>query len=240
VNAILSERPSFQINTALATHELAEQFNTRRCVHVSNFLPHAVATALGRHLVDSTPYQTYVVANEDEMTTNPGQDSVLTAEDEREMLEVACDGARNGFASYFEANRSLSPSAFSDFVQFLSSPVFLNFARDVTGIGEIARAEVQATRFRAGHFQLFSNGTFSADPTGKRRINFELNLTHQWRPEWGGMLEMRGHHGYEVEAVMPCFNSLSLFAFPRGYWISQVTPFAHASRYAISGSLYAD
>lgn len=250
MNATVRENKLFQINPVLVPEKLAEQFQARRSVHVTNFLPYAVATALSRHLVDCMAYQTYVVANEDEMATSPGEESILTPDDEREMLDVACEGARNGFASYFEANGRLRVpdpaeessviTPFNDFVQFLNSSAFLDFARKVTGLDKIQRVDAHATRFRGGHFVLFNNGTFSADVSGKRRVNFELNLTQQWRPEWGGMLEMRGDEGYQIEAVMPCFNCLDLFAFPKGYWISQVTPFAHASRYAIFGSLFVE
>src|SRR4051812_34932695 len=37
-------------------------------------------------------------------------------------------------------------------VNFLNSPVFLNFARSVTGFEEIAYADAQATCYRPGHF----------------------------------------------------------------------------------------
>ncbi|MEJ1960808.1 MAG: hypothetical protein WDO56_04390 [Gammaproteobacteria bacterium] len=110
MNAIVMKGLSFDISTVLPTDKLSEQFKASRRLHVANFLPNAAAAALSRHLVDNTSYRTYVVANEDEMATNPGDESILSLEEEREMLEVATDGARNGFASYFEANRSLSAS----------------------------------------------------------------------------------------------------------------------------------
>ena len=251
MNAVVREQlPVIDINSALSLERLTSQFQSDKRLHITNFLPYASADALSRYLLESMAYQTYVVANRSSLGTPPGDGSVLTSEEEREMLEFACDGARNGFASYFESDRSLEePEAsgtpavagiYADCVAFLNSPRFLEFVSTITGITNLKRAEVRATRFRAGHFQLFSNGTWSADTTGKRRLNFELNLTHQWRPEWGGLLEMRGHEGHQIEGVMPCFNSLELFAFPRGYWISQVAPFAAAARYGISGSLYVE
>ncbi len=72
---------------------------------------------------------------------------MLTSEEEREMLEFACDGARNGFASYFESDRSLDePEAsgaaagsgiYGDCVAFLNSPRFLEFVSTITGIANL-------------------------------------------------------------------------------------------------------
>lgn len=250
MNAVFSDEFVFAINPRLKADVLAEQFKDARRVHIADFLPHQTAEALSRYLVDRMAYRTFIVANEDEFATALADGSLLTDDEQKEIFELACDGARNGFASCFEASRSLSnpealereasrPDVYQDCVEFFNSDSFLEFARSVSGVS-VNRAEMHATQFRPGHFVLFNSGTASADPSGKRRMNFELNLTHQWRPEWGGMLEMRGKEGHQIEAVMPCFNCLELFAFPKGYWISQVTPFAHAFRYAVAGSLYAD
>lgn len=249
MNAIVAERLDFNFNPDLPQERLRAQFRAGKRVHVENFLVPAAAEALSRHLMEGTPYQTYVTADLEEMATAPGPESVLGPNEEKEIFEIACEGARNGFASYFEANRSLLNAVeMQDFdfgthaacTEFLYSPEFLSLIERISGLEGLSRIDWQATRFRSGHFVTFNSGTDSADQSGKRRLNFELNLTRQWRPEWGGMLEMRGDEGHQIEAVMPCFNSLDLFTFPRGYWISQVTPFALATRYAISGSIYAD
>lgn len=241
---------SFDINPDLQRDALTAQFRASRRMHAANFFPAPTAEAINRDLIDLVSYQTYVVANGQQMGTEPGEASILTEQEEREMLEVAQDGARHGFASYFEANHLLldedgspesgEPSTYRRCVEFFYSSEFLAFVRQITGIDSLNRVRLHATRFRGGHFVLFNGGTFSSDPTGKRRVHFELNLTQQWRPEWGGMFEVRGREGHEIEAVMPCFNSLDLIGFPRGYWISQVTPFAHAYRYAVAGSVYID
>ena len=240
---------NFEINAGLDSQKLAAQFQAVRRIHAANFLAPAAAEVLASSLRE-TDYRTFVVTNEEEVATPPGEEGRLSAEEVAEVYDIACEGARNGFASFYESDRALSDTAASSdeamrtayerCVEFLGSEAFLSFVRNVTGQEKVSRVEVRATRFRPGHFLLFHNGTFAADTTGKRRFVFELNLTPQWRPEWGGMLELRGREGHDIEGVLPCFNCLDLFEFPRGYWVSQVTPYAHASRYALTGAIYAD
>jgi SM-20-related protein len=123
-------------------------------------------------------------------------------------------------------------------MEFVNAQEFLTFMRTVTGLPQINRAAIRATRFRVGHFEMFHAATFSADRTGRRAAAFSINLTPEWKPEWGGLLAFRRHDAGSIVAYMPTFNSLDVFGFPVGYWISHVAPFASAVRLAISGRLY--
>jgi Rps23 Pro-64 3,4-dihydroxylase Tpa1-like proline 4-hydroxylase len=67
--------------------------------------------------------------------------------------------------------------------------------------------------------------------------SFQLNLTPEWRPEWGGLLEFRGT-GHSIEGILPRFNSLDIYTFPQGHWIGAVAPYARGPRLAIAGRLY--
>jgi Rps23 Pro-64 3,4-dihydroxylase Tpa1-like proline 4-hydroxylase len=236
----------FNINPKLKTDDLYTIYHDNQRVHVGNFMMPADADRLYRHLVADFPWRTLLVANERQLGTTP--QTTLTSDEHREAVEVACDGARSGFASLFDADRVLSQEISDDsqstseislVTNFLNSMLFLDVVRSTTGIPELTHVDVQVTRFRPGHFVTFHDATYSADKTGKRRAGFELNLTPEWRPEWGGMLEFRGQEAHDIHAFMPCFNSLDLFAFPQGRWISAVSPFANGPRYAISGYIYA-
>ena len=73
---------------------------------------------------------------------------------------------------------------------------------------------------------------------GKGRIAaYVLNLTPQWRPEWGGLLLFPGSDGAQAEAFVPGFNRLSLLRVPQQHCVTEVSRAAAFRRYAITGWL---
>jgi Rps23 Pro-64 3,4-dihydroxylase Tpa1-like proline 4-hydroxylase len=124
------------------------------------------------------------------------------------------------------------------FADFLNSSVFMDFARQVSGIQEIAFAEVRALRFRPGQFMTFRDVPDSAGVNARCRAFYSYNLTPEWKAEWGGLLEFKGNRGHLVEAYLPCFNCLDIFACPQGHWVSVVAPSAGGPIYSVSGGLY--
>jgi SM-20-related protein len=66
-----------------------------------------------------------------------------------------------------------------------------------------------------------------------------LNLTHQWRADWGGILNFLDADGHVAEGYVPAFNALNLFRVPQRHNVSYVAPFAMNGRYSITGWLRA-
>jgi len=62
-----------------------------------------------------------------------------------------------------------------------------------------------------------------------------LNLTPDWRPDWGGLLQFFDKRGDVFRAFTPRFNVLNLFRVPQPHNVSWVTPLAGAPRYAVTG-----
>jgi Rps23 Pro-64 3,4-dihydroxylase Tpa1-like proline 4-hydroxylase len=70
-------------------------------------------------------------------------------------------------------------------LEFLNSAPFLDMARRLTGRPEIGLVDAQATLYRAGHFLTAHDD----DVRGKGRVAaYVLNLTREWRADWGGVL----------------------------------------------------
>lgn len=239
---------ALSINPQLDAEQLAATYREHRRLHIPHFLCTGDAVDLYRTLVSEVRWRTFLVANERRLGTPPDIDDALTLQEEREIADCACNGARSGFASLFDANGLLSENPGDShaetpllvrFTSFLNSPAVLALMRGITGISELSRADAHAVRFRPGHFITFHDATPGADETGTRRASYALDLTPEWRPEWGGMIEFRTQNGYAIEAFMPCFNVMTLFAFPQGHWVSVVAPFANGPRYSMMGSMYA-
>lgn len=72
---------------------------------------------------------------------------------------------------------------------------------------------------------------------GNGDLAFILNLTKNWRPEYGGLLHVLQEDG-TYKAINPEFNSLVIMELPEGgasHFVSEVTKYAPNPRIAISG-----
>jgi SM-20-related protein len=247
VDELKQDSLPFVLNSGLDLQQLGSGFRISRRLRISNILEPAGAEALYKHLSQDIPWRCYLVANSRKCGTGPLQPREGNVDQDQQLTKLARESARDGYAYLYDANLDMSDdfvdmsgdlSLFTQLSAFLNSPTFLGLVGRVLGSSEIERASAVATRFRTGHFMTFHDATPSADPTGRRVANYIINLTPEWRPEWGGMLEFRELDGQRVDAYIPCFNSLDLYAFPQGHWISAVSCFASGPRYAISGSLF--
>lgn len=200
------------------------------------------------------------------LPNEPNSPSVENMEDHSEFRTAAYEGARAGFACVFDADELFPEdieesmpgptgsvanpadarggmyhtSLVREFQAFLASRRVTSLIGQISGLHEVEGLHVRAhaVRFQVGHFMTLHAGTWSADKTRKRRASFYFNLTPEWRPEWGGMLEFRAPEADLIEAYVPNFNTLDLFAFPQGHWISTVAPFAGGPVLGMAGRLY--
>jgi SM-20-related protein len=249
---ISSRSRPLELNATLDTSVLKAAFRKNFALHVENFLSPASAVGLYENFTHEVEWRSFVVSKETIFAAPAGLRDSYSPEQEKELFDCAYEGASSGFAYLYDANRQFvedipDGAHMEDFVEapfwlhltnFVNSKEFLNFMREVTGVWGIDRAAIKATRFRSGHFEMFNAATFSGDVTGKRVATFNLNLTPEWKPEWGGLLEFRRPEAGSIDAFVPTFNSLDVLGFPVGYWISHVAPFAGGARLAIAGRLY--
>jgi hypothetical protein len=120
--------------------------------------------------------------------------------------------------------------------ELVRSERFVQMGRAVTGCDDIAFSDCQLTRYRAGHFLTEHDDAVEGK---QRRAAYVLNLTPDWRADYGGQLQFIGQTGDVEEAFTPGFNRLCLFKVPTRHAVSCVAPFAPAARYAITGWLRA-
>jgi hypothetical protein len=245
-------QPLFELGPAHEPEKLLTQFRKAYRLRVPDFLEPAGALALHRHLAREIDWKTFLIA-ENAMYDASGEANAAHLHGTSDaILERAYQGARRGFACLHDANRLFAEDVpdglqvrmpadsplLSRFREFLNTPAMLGFFRGITGVASIEHADVQATRYRPGHFAMFHSTLPYSRSNGKRRIAFVINLTVEWKPEWGGLLEFKGAGNYQVEACIPSFNVLDIFSVHRGRWISTVSPFAEQSRLALFGWLY--
>ena len=232
----------FKLNPALDGARLAERFRRERRVRIADFLAGDGAERLHQHLRARSDWR--LVINQGDKLFELDRDAqAQLAPAAAEQLEAAVNqAARHGFQFRFEtirvpdaeADRRAEASLLTELARFLSSDAALDLLRSVTGRADIRFADAQGTAYGPRHFLTAHDD----EVAGKHRAAaYVLNLTPEWRIDWGGLLLFHGADGRVEEGWPPAFNTLNLFAVPQPHSVSYVTPFVPNRRYAVTGWL---
>jgi Rps23 Pro-64 3,4-dihydroxylase Tpa1-like proline 4-hydroxylase len=120
-------------------------------------------------------------------------------------------------------------------LEHLNAPDFMDFAREVTGITSLHKADGQSTLYAPGHYLGRHIDSHVAEGW---EVAYVLNLAREdWHPDWGGYLLFLDDDGDVVEGFRPRFNALNLFRVPQPHLVSYVPPFAPLGRMAVTGWL---
>ena len=222
---------------------LAPAFAEASRLQLAHFLRHDGAMALFRELMASREWA--LAVNKGEEVSDFRSDEVAAwPQEKRDALDAAVvAGGRQGFQFRYETIRLPEygsglkqdpPAALRDLIDFLNRPELIHFFRTLTGIADIDFADGHASRYSDGHF-LTSHDDRNDDMS--RRAAYVVNLTPQWRPDWGGILQFYDERANVVRGFTPAFNTLNIFAVPQPHSVSWVTPLAAAPRYAVTGWL---
>jgi hypothetical protein len=223
------------LNQALDLDGITKAFARNRRVHIPQLLTGATAIRVHRCLEQETDFS--LLCGTTDGQTHIWPVAGLTPQREAELLNAAFASARGGF-HYLHDGHALSrdgegycvPSHYlAAITRFLNSPPLLDFARRITGNPAIAFADAYATRFRRGHFRNQQDG-------GSERIAaYILDMTPDWRADWGGPLLFSDRPGHFCEGYMPAYNALNLFSVPQEHLVGFVSPFSGAYRLSITG-----
>lgn len=234
--------PRVDFGPGLDRDAIARRFRERGRVHIPGILAPAAAERAHRCLASELPWR-LAIEDGGGARTLAVADTAQLPPAERVRLESALLArAAGGFAFVYdsfpvhECHRDgiLADRYVMRVYEFLNSPAFIAFARAVTGMDAIDYADGQATLYRPGHF-LTRHDDLS--PGQGRLVAYVLNLTPQWRAEWGGLLAFLGADGHVEEAWAPVMNALNLFRVPALHAVTEVASFAAAGRYSLTGWL---
>jgi Rps23 Pro-64 3,4-dihydroxylase Tpa1-like proline 4-hydroxylase len=220
----------------------AAAFRDRGRTRIERALEPAAADALHDCLVKEVPWK---------LAFNEGpQARVIAASDLRRFSSqqtaslsgAIVEGARRGFQYAYWSYPMVTARVNGDdpglllhpFLDWLNGAWTLETLRQVTGIDTLRKCDAQATYYQPGHFlTLHDDG---AKGTERRRVGYVLNLSRDWRADWGGLLQFLADEGRTVlDTWVPTFNSLVLFRVPVLHAVSFVAPFATQPRLAITG-----
>lgn len=219
--------------------EAARAFARNGRIRIPDFLQHGAAEALHAFLQAAPWWRTF---NQGERTWDLGPESieVLTPEQASQLEQAIHEGARKGFQYVYETVRVSEQSSersergfpVDRLLEAMNTTPALEMWRELTGDPDVGLVDGQATRYLPGHFLTRHDD----DVEGKNRVAaYVLNLSLEWAPEWGGLLQFHDAAGEVTGAMVPGFNVLNLFRVPQSHSVSIVAPFAPAPRYSITG-----
>lgn len=211
-------------------------------IQVRDFLAPAAAAAVTQALAEGMPWRMYWMHGERAMSV-PEADLQTTPEIERvDLNRKLIEQARTSFQfSYFgcpmspQALAELPPDhALRGIAARMVSYEFLDSVKELVGDTAIRGMNANLSRYDTGHFLRYHDDSGTHEP---RVAAYVLNLSVDWAPDWGGLLNFVDVDRNIVKTFTPHHNSLVVFKVPQAHFVSYVAPFAARSRFAITGWL---
>jgi SM-20-related protein len=238
MNVMQPIEPRPAMAEGLDTQAAAAAFARSGRVRIENVLAPATAQRLHACLARETPWR--LVYNEGARNVVLDRQSCEPAA-LREIMQAALLRARDSYQYLYDSypmvtaylNRQDPGLFLHGMLEWLNSPAVLQTIRDITGMQGIRKADAQATLYRPGHFLMRHDDT--GEGAEHRMVAYVLNMTRDWRADWGGLLQFLDARGEVAETWLPGFNVLALFRVPVQHCVSYVTPFATQERLAITG-----
>lgn len=120
----------------------------------------------------------------------------------------------------------------TEIYQYFNSSEYLDLLAQITGDDSGREVSCWASRYdRHHHLSVHMD-----ESPGQGRVAAHvLGLSKNWKKEWEGNFAFCNSKGKPVHKVPPKFNTLVMFKVPRLHLVTQVKPYAGASRYSLFG-----
>lgn len=224
----------FGLNTQLDLAQLGRAFNDDRRLRITGLLPEDQARALSEYLAGQTVYRNAFVLDNNYGEVADHELRSLPQDQRERLLQSVLEQASRGVGFWYErrAINQEDSGLLGDLFRWLNSEELLASISQITGEAGLRSASAQATRFKSGDFLTRHEDVVTEE---QRRLAFVINLSPQWHPDWGGLLQFYQRDGTPRDAWSPEFNSLSLFAVDHVHSVTCISPFAPRPRLAVSG-----
>ena len=116
---------------------------------------------------------------------------------------------------------------------FMSSIEFIDYLNQITSLNISKLNTLFLSKYKGGNF------LSPHSDKGNGKLAFVLNLTKNWKPQYGGILHFMNNEKTKIiESYLPLFNNLMLFEVPNEgipHFVSHVVPYIKLERYSITG-----
>jgi Rps23 Pro-64 3,4-dihydroxylase Tpa1-like proline 4-hydroxylase len=233
----------FAINPAIDPAAIRAALARDRFAQVENFLVPAAADALWEVLRHMTPYGLAWAGEGQPGGAFVRQEAMkgLSPQQKAAMGNAAAAAAGAGRFAFLYGQYPLVESYVQQWhpghplyglLEAINAPPVIDFARTASGHADIIRADAQASLYAGGHFLTEHDDMVESEG---RRLAYVLHMARDWRPDWGGYLNILDERGNITHGCMPRFNTMNLFLVPLRHQVSLVAPFAPIGRFAITG-----
>lgn len=234
------------ITSEIPIRDLADQFKAKRRIQIPGIFNEKDAQEIYRCLDKQVPWKIAYIGNSGPTTMDKEEFRRLNHGEQAQLQKEIIERAQKDFQFLYHSFMMVTAYKAGErpelmlhgLLEYLNSSNFLDVMRQITGISAIRKADAQATRYLPGHFLKCHNDTGTR--TESREVAYVLNFSKNWQPDWGGLLHFFDDNKNITDTFVPRFNSLSLFRVPTNHFVSQVSSFATAPRYAITGWLRSD
>jgi len=234
-------RNVFSLDPAIDAAELSREYAAFGRVQIAPFLDEAGANYLAKHLLSRTDWNFTLNSDEKIYEVPRHGDKAMAPEQELRLRKAVEERAAAEFQFCYDSIRVAdarvernAADPLHGFAEFMCSAPVLALMRDITGSGEIIFADAQATIYRGRDFLTAHDDAMA----GKHRVAaYVLGLTAAWRTEWGGLLMFHDSRGDVTRALIPRFNTLTLFSVPQVHSVSAIAAAAAELRCSITGWL---
>ena len=228
------------LNPNLDLAALAQAYKARNRIQIRDLLQPIPAEDLHKMLAQTTPWKLVYYDQGNVVALTSDELQALSPQDRAQRIAGVYSNARNNFGFIYQAflmaenyaERRFPGHPLHSVLEFINSEPFLNIVRKVSGIDSITSADGQATLYVPGHFLNSHDDKIAGH---KRRVAYVLNMSKNWNPDWGGLLQFYDAEKSVDQVFVPRFNSLSLFTVPQDHAVTAVAPYAPAGRFAITG-----
>jgi len=222
---------------------IKEEFEKNRVVVIKNFLNPIIAERLHTWFTEEMPKDWWRISSYPKLDGGEGFDLIPFSDDFSDDIRQMYTHSISSFKdNKFSYNFHRTINDHNDtcdcfecgFRESITNDEILKFLNAITGQGLTDTDEGLGAVYLPGDFlsphQDSPNGT----------LGFTLQLTKNWKPQFGGNLHfMDGPNGEVEKIVVPSFNTLTIFDLPKGvgkwHYVSTVSPGVEELRLTYAG-----
>jgi len=233
--------PPVVLNPDLDVAGLKDRFAETGRLQISDALHPAAAERLHQCLMQEMPWMLAYNEGSESKYLRKEDMARMSPQDQGAFMQKIFAGAAHGFQFVYldfpvsgTANIEGQRKFYThEVLKFLGGEAFQALLRELTGYDKPLNVDSHATCFQAGHFLTNHNDLVTRDDP--RVFAYVVNMTKDWRPDWGAKTEFFDDKGNVIEAFTPMFNTITIFRVPQPHSVTFVPPFCPARRVAMSG-----
>jgi len=213
---------------------LKEKFKINNSIKISNFLNEQFANFLFKYSYNN---KNWLLATGIENVKYLKPSTPLNDKINNKQIKTVNEAfGKDHFSYIFYRSMNSKNMSYLEFLlrQTMNSPEFLNFLNEITGLELTSLNTLFLSKYKSGNF------LSPHSDKGNGKLAFVLNITPQWKPQYGGILHFMNDERTEIiNSFVPEFNSFVIFNVPEPHgiphFVSHVSPNVRFNRYAITG-----